>query len=111
MPAAAQWGAQGAPGAHSDVPQPSEDREELNTEETRDLVQQLQVPPRSGYFRQPVLTATCLSNFFFPKGFCSTMDEIPALPCEANQLKVEQGIEVSMQNTYFMAFPSTGTIA
>lgn len=27
VPAAAQWGAQGAPWAHPDVPQPSENRE------------------------------------------------------------------------------------
>lgn len=39
------------------------------------------------------------------------MDEILALLCEANQLKLEQGIEVLMKNTYLMAFPSTGTIA
>lgn len=41
MPAAARWGAPGFPGGHSDAPQPSENREQLNTEETRDLVQQL----------------------------------------------------------------------
>lgn len=41
MPAAAQWGAQGAPQAHSDEPQPSENREQLSTEETRQLVQQV----------------------------------------------------------------------
>lgn len=38
------------------------------------------------------------------------MDEILALLCEANQLKLEQDIEVSMKNTHLMAFPSTGTI-
>lgn len=39
------------------------------------------------------------------------MDEILALLCEANQLKLERDIEVSMKNTCLMAFPSTGTIA
>lgn len=39
------------------------------------------------------------------------MDEIPALLCEANQLKLEQDTEVSMKNTYLIAFPSTVVIA
>ncbi|RLW02004.1 hypothetical protein DV515_00007578 [Chloebia gouldiae] len=39
------------------------------------------------------------------------MDEIPALPCEANQAKLEQDTEVLIKNTYLMAFPSTSTIA
>lgn len=39
------------------------------------------------------------------------MDEIPALLCEVDQPKLEQDIEVSMKNTYLMAFPSTSTIA
>lgn len=70
MPAAAWWGAQVASGVHSDVPQPSGNREQLNTKESRDLVQQLSVPPKEWLFQtESVLSATCFSSFFFPKGF------------------------------------------
>ena len=37
------------------------------------------------------------------------MDEIPALLIEANRLKQKQDFDVSMKNTYLMAFPSMVT--
>lgn len=82
-------------------------------------MQQLQVPLKKWLFQ--TVSAHChlfSSKVFFPaflfptpRFFFSMMDEIPALLCEVDQPKLEQDIEVSMKNTYLMAFPSTSTIA
>lgn len=109
MPAATWWGHQGIPEPHSDVPHPSESGEQLNTEETRDLLGATALSATKGV---AISNSQCSVSPAFPAFTTqSTMDEITALLAEANQLKLKQDFEASMKNTYLMAFPSTLTIA
>lgn len=67
----------------------------------------LEVPPKERLFQSqhsvpPVFLAFSAQN---------VMDEILALPVEANWLKPDEDFEVSMKNMYLMAYPSTVTMA
>lgn len=103
MPAVAWWGAQGSLRCATALWKQGATSHRGNH---RDLVHQLQVPPKEWIFQSQCSLPPAFPPFFFCQVIFSMMDEIPALLCEANQLKLEQDVEVSMKLPILWLFPA-----